>query len=349
MRRLAFLGLLGMMLALATVSPTLAWSQSKVTLSTTIMCSSSATGPWSTCPSSIAAGTYIEDVATLVLSGVLPPGTYGTISFGLYDGSPSGSCGTSCKPPSSGLISGTSSSCPVTGGTVTGSSTKFTCYSNEIQLLSPAFSGSTTYTWYDSYSGYSKGNYNYPQTYICDETFTVTFPPLTTTILGSSSSSGPWSTCPSTITFGTYIKDEATLVLSGKVTSKETINFGLYDGKSSGNCGTQCTPPKGVSPTFTSSCSVYGTTTGSPPHQMTTFVCYSGVVQVLSPTFSGATQYTWYVSSGPYSVCDESFTTSTYPPPKLPEFPLGMALTLALALPGLLFIRSRYSPLSLRA
>ena len=178
---------------------------------------------------------------------------------------------------------------------------------------------------------------------------------------GSSGSGTP------TITGGTTIRDKATLTLSLVC---EINGVTEYDGSCKGsykltcvaytptaNCGTISfylvtgSPPATCPKTKPSGATAEGSSTVPTSNDGATGYYYSSSLVV---TGSGQ-HYFWVVYSGtpankglegyPAQYACEPYKTTT----SAPQFPLGMALVIALALPGLLLIRSRFKafPLSL--
>src|SRR5208337_2385439 len=165
---------------------------------------------------------------------------------------------------------------------------------------------------------------------------------LSTTIY-CKSGAGAWSVCASTtsIPAGTAVKDKATLTLTSDGGPYGTISFYIYSGTY--NTDKTCAQNVGASTLYWTDPSNAYTVAGSGATNY-----YSS-----SPTSLVAGSYFFYVvysgtGSGGYpsaAKC-EPFTTAGYPfppPSTVPQFPLGMALLLAVAIPGLLLVRSKYT------
>jgi hypothetical protein len=150
-----------------------------------------------------------------------------------------------------------------------------------------------------------------------------------------------FSTTPSTTSsaIGTSISDSAKLQLSDNGGPYGSITFKIY----SGTCTTEGVPTGTLKytsspvPVTSAATSGSGATYGSGP---------------VSTTGLAAGSYVWVASysgtAGGYPAgtagC-ESFTLFKGSPPPVPEFPLGIALLMALAIPALLLVRSKRSAL----
>lgn len=159
---------------------------------------------------------------------------------------------------------------------------------------------------------------------------------------------GVWSTCASqTAPASSSIRDDYKLGLDGYTCYAPncgTISFYVVSGAAPGTCPSSV--PAGA--TAEGSATVPSSAVPTSPTAGTWY--YSNYYS-LSPTLASGSYY-WLVyynagSSGYASQtsCTEAFTGSGYfpPPTGVPLFPLGMALVLALAIPGLLLIRSKYT------
>jgi len=163
------------------------------------------------------------------------------------------------------------------------------------------------------------------------------------------SASPSWAPCTSSqlSNINTQIQDHATLLLSDNGAPYGTVSFYVYSGGSTtyfNNVDTHvCTIKTGATLVWTDSANPQsvGSASQTTPGQSFT-----------SSTVTGsAGTYFFYVSysgtgSGGYpagSLCEPFTALNSFPPPPtgVPQFPLGMALLLALAIPGLLLIRSR--------
>ena len=137
------------------------------------------------------------------------------------------------------------------------------------------------------------------------------------------------------ITYGaTSATDTATITLSDNGPNYGSVTFNVYAAAVGATCA-----PTGPS-LLTSVVAVAGHTDhGSDQTYQTTSAAFP---------YSGHTgNYVWivsyggggYPSMGP--LCESMPSSSFPPPPTVPEFPLGMAMLLALAIPALLLVRSR--------
>ena len=150
-----------------------------------------------------------------------------------------------------------------------------------------------------------------------------------------------WVACSSvtSIPAGTMIKDKATLTLTADGGPYGTIRFYLYSGtyNTAHTCAQNVAsatlfwtdPSNPYSVTGTGTTTYYSTAPSSIPSGSYFFyVTYSG---------TGVGGY-------PAKSTCEPFSTLGFPPPNpVPQFPLGMGLLLAAAIPGLLLVRSRFS------
>jgi len=204
---------------------------------------------------------------------------------------------------------------------------------------------------------------------------------LTTTVLCSSSQSGPFAACPynsetgtSTIPAGDWVQDSATVGVSGILPdTNPTVSFYLVQGSiPSTGCPSSIptNTPEGTGVTVTWSGSS-GTAKSDvvATDSLTTGTYYFYVVydhgssgytwgwtwggsQYGGPSngysFDGITW--WYAGSDGHSAYTcEQFTGTTggsFPPPPsgVPQFPLGMAALMALAIPALLLLRRKQVP-----
>ena len=105
-----------------------------------------------------------------------------------------------------------------------------------------------------------------------------------------------------------------------------TVTFRLYSGSSCGGTAIS-TDTKSVPNTNPS-------TVTSDPFTESTSGSYS-----FKASFTGSGDWAGVTYTGS---C-EPFTLTPFPPPGVPEFPFGMVLLLAIAIPGLLFVRSKYA------
>lgn len=159
-----------------------------------------------------------------------------------------------------------------------------------------------------------------------------------------------WAPCTSSQLAGisTPIKDEASLQLSANGKPYGTLSFFIYSGGSSSyfnDVDTHvCTINSGASLVWTDSANPQAVTSASQQPSSQPFT--SSVVSSLT-----AGSYFFYVSysgtgSGGYpagSLC-EPFTAVTFPPPPtVPQFPLGIAVLLGLAIPALFLAKSKFS------
>jgi len=172
-------------------------------------------------------------------------------------------------------------------------------------------------------------------------------------------SSPSWAPCTSSqlSNITTQIEDQATLKLSSVTCNPEksvldcfgSVSFYLYKGGSStyfNNVDTNtCTLGTGKNAP-----SLIWTDPANPQAVTSTSESSSGQPFTSSTVTGSAGNYFFYVSySGSNqgypsaSLCEPFSASGTFPPPPtgVPQFPLGMALLLALAIPGLLLIRSR--------
>jgi len=96
------------------------------------------------------------------------------------------------------------------------------------------------------------------------------------------------------------------------------------------------------------------TTTGSALFTTTASIAGDGSYHTIptptgfSTTGHSAGSYAWtvtvtYSDATPKSACEPFTLFTAPPPPTVPQFPLGMALLLALAIPALLLIRSKFA------
>lgn len=171
---------------------------------------------------------------------------------------------------------------------------------------------------------------------------TLTSSPAGTTVYCYTS--GAWSACsnPAAIPGGTSVKDNATLGLDGYSCSGSncgTISFYVISGAAPGTCPSS---PLGSYPSPISSSTVPSSAPGTKEGT------YHYTWYTSSSTSPAAGSYFFYVyynagSSGyPSRSACEPFTLLPLSIPT-PEFPFGMLLLLAVAIPGLLLVRSKFT------
>jgi hypothetical protein len=170
-----------------------------------------------------------------------------------------------------------------------------------------------------------------------------------------------WAPCTSQQlgNINVQIEDQATLQISYNGSPYGTVSFYLYSGGSStfsngqykfnGYEIPQCTLNTGShAPTlvWTDSANPQSVTSSAEASSSQTFT--SSVVTGSAGTYFFYVVYSGTGSNGyPSSSLCEPFTASgNFPPPPqngVPQFPLGMALLLAVAIPGLLLVRSKFA------
>jgi len=174
---------------------------------------------------------------------------------------------------------------------------------------------------------------------------------VSTTVRCSQNGGGYWYTCSSLIISGTDISDELALTLSSQDCSGPAgcsygqIYFYVYSGGSSAyeNSGGTCTI-KDAATLVWSDINVNGYGVFSSNNGATLTYDSSKVSpQLSSGTYFFLVQYKPGSVGGTWPAASECEPFTISPPPTVPQFPLGIALLLALAIPGLLLIRTRYA------
>ncbi len=133
------------------------------------------------------------------------------------------------------------------------------------------------------------------------------------------------------------VTDTATITLSDNGPNYGAMTFDVYPAAATG-----CAAAAGTASLFHSVVSVVGhTDSGSDQTYQTTSAAFSTTGHVGNFVWIVSYGGGGYPSQGP--TC-EQMKLLTFPPPStVPQFPLGMALLLAVAIPGLLLVRSKYT------